>query len=286
MEQKEKERLEILEKIKKYEKEGGESFFKDVENDPPAKVLMPEDVDYFEKKLSTKIKIRMVDKMINKFYKGAIGKYQMEVKGVENLTNIKTGAIVTSNHFGKFESLGVRYAIDSAFKNKKLYKVIREGNYAFTGLLGMIFKYGRTLPLSSNIRTMIKFNKALTWHLKKGNFVLIYPEQAMWQNFKKPRPYKPGAFYFAVKNNVPIIPCFITMSDIEGLDEDGLQNQKYTIHVMPAIYPDKTKTVKQNQQEMMEKNYQLCKAKYEEVYKKKLVYECDKPKTNKLKKTS
>ena len=49
-----KERREVLERIDEHERKGW--FEKDVENDPPAPELRPEDVDYLGKKLSSKIK--------------------------------------------------------------------------------------------------------------------------------------------------------------------------------------------------------------------------------------
>ena len=51
--QKSEERLSIIEKIKEYEKAG--TFDIDVENDPPAPVLMPDKVDYMRKKIINKI---------------------------------------------------------------------------------------------------------------------------------------------------------------------------------------------------------------------------------------
>ena len=37
----------------------------------------------------------------------------------------------------------------------------------------------------------------------------------MWNNYRKPRPTKTGAYRLAVNNDVPIIPVFITMEDSE-----------------------------------------------------------------------
>ena len=48
-----KERQEILDRIKKYESE--EDFDHDVENDPPAKTLEPNEIDYLRKKWRNKI---------------------------------------------------------------------------------------------------------------------------------------------------------------------------------------------------------------------------------------
>ena len=42
------ERLEVLERIRKFESAGGERYFMDVENDPPGHPLTPDEVDYLQ----------------------------------------------------------------------------------------------------------------------------------------------------------------------------------------------------------------------------------------------
>ncbi len=102
----------------------------------------------------------------------------------------------------------------------------------------------------------------------RGDLVLIYPEQAMWWNYRKPRPTKPGAFFYAAKFRVPIVPIFVTMQDQNALDQYGFPKQAYTIHVMPPIYPDENKTLRENEVSMQEQNRTLCREKYREVYGK------------------
>ncbi|MBR7099112.1 MAG: 1-acyl-sn-glycerol-3-phosphate acyltransferase, partial [Clostridia bacterium] len=110
------------------------------------------------------------------------------------------------------------------------------------------------------------FSEAMETILTRGDLVLVYPEQAMWWNYRKPRPFREGAFFYAAKHNVPIVPIFVTMQDQDTLDGDGFPKQAYTIHVMPPIYPDPAKTLRQNEREMLEKNQTLCYDKYKEVY--------------------
>ena len=109
---------------------------------------------------------------------------------------------------------------------------------AFKGLYGYFFRHCNTLPLSSNYNTMKNFNHAMDTILKRGDIVLIYPEQAMWWNYRKPRPLKAGAFRYASKINVPIVPCFITMSDSTNYDKDGFKIQEYTVNFLKPIFPD------------------------------------------------
>lgn len=266
------ERLEVIKKIKLYERMGNDAFFNDVENDPPSRVLNPEDVDYLDRKFLNRFKNIVARIIGNKLRKKTRKLNQIEVKGAENLEGVTGPAIITSNHFAHFESACASMVAKLLNKKKRLYIVIREGNYTMPGAFGFLFRHCDTLPLSSNIHTMKNFNEAFSKVLKKGHYILVYPEQSMWWNYRKPRPQKPGAARFACKNNVPIIPCFVTMEDLDQIDDDGFNLQKYTIHIMKPIYPDKDKTLKENVEEMTNLNYNLCKAKYEEVYGIKLTY--------------
>ena len=269
-------RKRILKKIEEYEKEG--NFDTDVEDDPPTIPLAPEDVDYLKKKSTSKIKSKIANRMGKMFLDDLLRDNKLiikEIKGLENLQNIETGAVLTCNHFNPFDS----FAIEKTFiesgenKNRKLFKVIREGNYTnFPGLYGFFFRNCDTLPLSSNTQTMIEFLKAVDTILQRKDFVLIYPEQSMWWNYKKPKPLKNGAFRFAARNYVPIIPIFITMEDSNIIGEDGFFVQEYIINIGEPIYPDGELSEKENANIMKEKNAEVWKNTYEDFYKVPLEY--------------
>lgn len=269
-------RKEVLRKIDEYERKGW--FDKDVENDPPSPELRPEDVDYLGKKLSSKIKTAIANKMGRKFFEKMIKEGAVVIDGMEGGENLRllkdTGAVITCNHFGIPDNYILYHCIQKSLKKKRLYKVIREGNYTgFSGLFGFLFRNCNTLPLSSNRRTMVNFMSAADTLLRRGEAVLIYPEQGMWWNYRKPRPFKIGAFKIAARAGVPVLPTFITMKDDETkLDEHNYPLQHYTLHVMPPVYPDKTLSEKQAAEKMKEDTFALYKAKYEEVYGVPLAY--------------
>ena len=144
---------------------------------------------------------------------------------------------------------------------------------AFKGLYGYFFRHCNTLPLSSNYNTMKNFNHAIDTILKRGDIVLIYPEQAMWWNYRKPRPLKAGAFRYASKTNVHIVPCFITMSDSTNYDKDGFKIQEYTVNFLKPIFPDTSLNLKDSSEKLSIQNYQMWKEVYEETYKIPLTYE-------------
>ena len=158
-------------------------------------------------------------------------------------------------------------------KTRAFYRVIREGNYtSFPGFYGFLMRHFYTLPLSSNAKTMQKFIKATDQLLQEGNFVLFYPEQSMWWNYRKPKPLKPGAYRFSVKNKVPVVPCFITMQDSDYLGPDGYPVQEYTITVGKPIYPQESLSYKDNIEYLMAENFATWKEIYEKTYDMPLEY--------------
>ena len=262
--------MEILEKIKQLEKEG--KFDLDVENDPENIVLTPDNVDYLKSKRMNRWKAAFANKVGEKFLSEIIRNNKLiikDVKGIENLANIEGGAVITCNHFNPFDSFAIEKTFRDAGlnKTKKLYKVIREGNYTnFPGFYGFLFRNADTLPLSSNRRTMVEFMKAVDTILQRGDCILIYPEQSMWWNYTKPKPLKIGAYKFAARNNVPIIPIFITMRDSDIVGDDGFPVQEYYINIEAPIYPTDGMAEKENAEEMKEKNSEVWKEVYEDFY--------------------
>ena len=271
------ERQKVLNLISLNEKNG--NFNVDVEDDRDKKKLKPNQVDYINKKLISRIKNRIANKLAINFYEKKIknGDFRIvKVNGIENYKKIKNvGAIITCNHFSPNDNYVVYKTIkDELFTGQNLYKVIKEGNYTSRkGLLGFFFKNCNTLPLSSNVETMKKFLNSIKILLNRGEKVLIYPEQSMWWNYKKPRPFKLGAFNIAVKNNVPVLPVFITMVDGDKILEDGSLSQEYTVNIGEPIFIDEKLSEKENVRGILEKNFSYCKQVYQDFYKKELSYE-------------
>lgn len=268
------ERLRVLEKIEANEKAG--LFNDDVENDPPTIELLPNKVDYLNKKLSSKIATSIANRMGTNFFEKLISAGQFiikEVVGIENYLSVQGGAMITCNHFNACDNYAVYRAIKPYMGKKRLYKVIREGNFTnFPGPIGFFFRHCNTLPLSSNKDTMKKFMSSINVLLNRGEKILIYPEQSMWWNYKKPRPLKSGAFRFAVTCNVPVIPVFITMEDSDNIDPNGFPVQQYTVHFLKPLYPNKELAKKDNIEYLKDENYKAWVETYEKFYNQKLEY--------------
>lgn len=269
-------RLRILAKIEEYERNG--RFDEDVEDDPPSRELLPDEVDYLQKKLSTRLKSKYAFYRARKFLNKILENKEMiidDIIGSENIGNLTTGAIITCNHFNAFDSFAIQMAYEKSVTNKhvKFFRVIREGNYtSFPGFYGFLMRNCNTLPLSSNAKTMQNFMRSVNTLLQEGNLVLVYPEQSLWWNYKKPKPLKKGAFQFAVKANVPVVPCFITMKESNIVGSDGFNIERYTIHIGSPIYPKADLCNQDNIEYMLNENYQVWKNIYEDTYQTELTY--------------
>lgn len=268
-------RLAIEEKIRQYESQG--RFAEDVESDPPTLPLKPGEVDFLRKKFSSRIKqayaTMLAGSFLRKILKNGILRIR-DIRGSESFASLRGGAVITCNHFNALDSFAMHLAYKSSgHKRRKMYRVIREGNYtSFGGFYGKLMRNFYTLPLSSNHKVLKEFNDAASAVLKSGSFLLVYPEQSMWWNYRKPKPTQIGAFFIAAKNAVPILPIFITMRDSETVGEDGYPIQEYTIHISNPIYPKSGYTYRENAEYMRQENDRVWREIYEKEYGIPLTY--------------
>lgn len=191
------------------------------------------------------------------FTKPLIAVYRPKVTGRKNLKAVgKSGMVSIMNHFCYLDTLFVREAVGHfrsfhtmGYKNNK------------TGLGGHIVRHGGMLPFSPNFTAARNLNAEIGRLLDAGKIVNFYPEQALWTNYQKPRPMKDGAFHYAIKHNVPVLPVFCTFQK----DKRGHMH-KLRINILPAIYADESLPRKEKLADMKlraQKAWQSC---YETAY--------------------
>ena len=196
-----------------------------------------------------------------------------KVVGAEKIKHIKSGAIITSNHFNPVDTTIVRYGIKKARKYR-MFIISQDTNFAMKGLVGFLMRYADEIPISKDKDYMNRhFYRTLNNLLvNKHEYILIYPEQEMWLNYRKPRPPKRGAYLYAAKFNVPIISCFVEMVDTDKDDTEEFKKVKYVLHILDPIYPDPEKNERDNSFDMMRRDYMQKKEAYEKAYGKPLEY--------------
>lgn len=221
------------------------------------------------------IKNKIANKTVRKIAKEIYP--NINIIGLEklNYVDLTNGAIITSNHFNPLDSYNIRKIVEEKL-HKKLYIVVQDTNLAMPGALGFLFNNIEVIPLSKSPNYIIKkFMPELKKILSKGNFVLIYPEEEMWFNYKLPRPCKRGAYQFAHELDVPVISCFVKMTDTNITDNNEFNVVKYDVFINKVIYPEKNESIKSDSRKMAEVDYETRKKAYEDAYNKELKYEFD-----------
>ncbi len=199
-----------------------------------------------------------------------------EIVGLEKIPKELGGVLITSNHFGPLENTVIRH-LTNKMGRRKLGIISQTSNFAMTGIIGFLMNYADTIPISTEPRYLARdFMSVLKERLvSKNDAILLYPEQEMWFNYRKPRPPKKGAYFYAAKLNIPIISCFVEIVDMDEDDTTEFKKVKYILHILDVLYPDPNKTVKENTEALGVLDYSLKKKCYETVYGKELSYDFD-----------
>lgn len=269
-------RKAVIKNIKTFAENG--DFHRKVELDDPNLSLseMREITDRYiknRKKFSFKFKsffavrlAKILTRIINK---------NTEIVGLDKIPEDLKGVLITSNHFSPVENTVIRH-LTNKLRRRKLHIISQTTNFAMKGFFGFLMNYANTIPITADDPRYLArdFLAVLKEKLvDKGEAVLLYPEQEMWFNYRKPRPPKNGAYFYCAKLNVPIISCFVEMVDLPEDDTEEFKKVKYILHILGVLYPDQNKSSKQNTEELARLDYEMKKQCYEKVYGKPLTYE-------------
>jgi 1-acyl-sn-glycerol-3-phosphate acyltransferase len=256
-------RAQVRERYLQFEKEG--KF--DQHADPiDFDIVIPvtKDYHYYPKSLGEALKKKLrYDFLVKPFaHKVNSSWLETEVVGRENLKGIRR-AMVTSNHVQMFDCL----ALKKAMKGHDLNIVAASFNN-FKGSLGDSMRASGMLPLPESYDGMKNFEAALATSFRKNHFVLFYPEQSEWWYYRKVRPFKDGAFHYAIQFNVPIIPCFISFAPRKKAikDPEGMYPERFIVHILKPIYPEEGANFSSERERLKKLTFEATKKCYEEVY--------------------
>lgn len=244
----------------------------DPEWDPEA--LKTDILHYVRRRSSFSFKIKnfiarkIVDSWIRRYSNGV-----NEIVGMEKLKAVPGPAFVTSNHFNPFDN-GFLRTMAKESGHGRLWAISQGTNFVMSGLNGFVLRNIDVIPLISEPSYMNgPFRELMASVLKENRYILIYPEQEMWFNYRKPRPGKRGAYLFAAEYGVPVIPCFVELRELPQLLTPDFHDVKCILHILDPIFPNPSKSARQNSFEMCEADYQAKKAAYESIYGRPLSYD-------------
>ena len=172
-------------------------------------------------------------------YHAAAIRYGLKIYGRKNLKKhkelLKDGAITIANHVLMWDYLCIMKAI----RPKLEFLIAWKTN--FEGPNGPLIRWVGGIPVpTDDVRSMVKFKKAIDTVLDEGKWLHVFPEGSMWFYYPDIRPLKPAVFKFAVEHNKPVVPFVFTYRKRTGLWKLFGKNPLVNLHVGEPILPDLT----------------------------------------------
>lgn len=180
--------------------------------------------------------------------------YGFKIEGKENIENITTGKVTVSNHVHPLDCT----MVGLANAPKKTFYTSLETNFKIP-IVRRIIKLLNTVPIPQNIKYTKPFMDSIDELLKNNKTVHFYPEGSLWPRYDKIRHFKNGAFDFAVRNNVPIVPMVIKFNKPKKINNFIKTRSTITLVIQKPIYPNRLLRKKEAITDLKERVYQsMC----------------------------
>lgn len=175
--------------------------------------------------------------------------------------------ITTSNHVGYLDAVLTLRA--TGMQNR--YIVAAPHNCKDT-IGGKILCAAGEVPLPINFKGMRPFNEMLEYVAEhKSAKIHFYAEKSMWIGYKKPRPHKDGAYYYADKLNLPVVPMLYCFKQPKGIRK-LLHLPKAVIKIGDPVYINTELPAAKRKADLAKRVYEATVAMYEEFYGIPLTY--------------
>ncbi len=159
--------------------------------------------------------------------------YDLKIEGKENVRKLENGAVTLSNHVLILDCAMVGLACG---KRKEHFTALSDSFKI--PFVRKLIKLLKAIPIPTDINNKKNFLKAIDNLLKNGELVHFYPEASLVPYCKNLRNFKNGAFYFSMRNNVPIVPMVFSFRKPKGIRKLFKKKLDVTLKVLEPIYPD------------------------------------------------
>ncbi|MBQ3635458.1 MAG: 1-acyl-sn-glycerol-3-phosphate acyltransferase [Bacteroidales bacterium] len=131
-------------------------------------------------------------------------RYGFRMRGKKNITGnmdiLKDGAMTVCNHVFRWDMCGV---FDACGWRQLRFPIFR-GQMAGKDRERMVAMGG--VPIPEKLSDLRKFNAAFDYYREHGFWMHFFAEESRWDFYTPIRPFKKGAFIYAYKYKLPIIP--------------------------------------------------------------------------------
>lgn len=145
----------------------------------------------------------------------------------------KTGVVTVSNHIHRLDYMCIQMLMEPRQMRVLVWdKNLKGENKFFIRYVG-----GIPVPVNDTGATKAMMHQ-VTDYLGSGGVLHVDPEGSMWEYYMPIRPFKPGAFHFAVNCGVPVLPFAFSYREPKGIQKLFYKKALVTLNVGEPIYPD------------------------------------------------
>ena len=168
----------------------------------------------------------------------------LKIEGRENLNKVGDEYITVANHINMIDCAMITLSIFPRIP----YFLTLQSNLEIPIIKYLVMLF-RGIPIPRTLAGKEKMINTIDGLLKRGEVVGIYPEGHLIPYYDGIREFKNGAFNFAVKNQVPILPIVFTYREPEGIIKKFKKRPFITLTILEPEYP-KSEMSKQNVEEL------------------------------------
>ena len=162
----------------------------------------------------------------------------LKIEGRENLDKVGDEYIAVANHINMIDCAMVTLSIFPRIP----YFLTLQSNLEIPIIKYLVMLF-RGIPIPRNKSGKEKMVNTIDDLLQKGEVVGIYPEGELIPYYDGIREFKNGAFNFAVKNQVPILPIVFTYRDPEGIIKLIKKKPFITLTILEPEFPKPERTM-------------------------------------------
>lgn len=168
----------------------------------------------------------------------------LKIEGRENLNKVGDEYITVANHINMIDCAMITLSIFPRIP----YFLTLQSNLEIPIIKYLVMLF-RGIPIPITLKGKEKMVNTIDGLLKRGEVVGIYPEGHLMPYYDGIREFKNGAFNFAVKNQVPILPIVFTYREPEGILKKFKKKPFITLTILEPEYP-KAEISKANVEEL------------------------------------
>lgn len=154
----------------------------------------------------------------------------------ENRGLIADGIVSVGNHIHMWDYIAVMRAAWPHVTN------ILSWAPDISGENGTLIRLTGGIPVPENdLRATGAFSRAVEQLLTEDHgWLHVCAEGSMWEFYQPIRPFKQGAFYYAVKCGKPVLPMAFSFREVKGLAKLFWKHSFLTLRIGDPIYADET----------------------------------------------